>query len=295
MALVLLAPRQVEHLRNRLAVAEQGGVAGAVAVLARVELGQVGAGVLLLADEDGDRERRVRDREHRRGAPWALLREHEPEQVGARLGRDGHVLLAREPTHLHERAREQVMQLPLRVRRPHERRPDQHGIGPRKLCGGGLRARVDGALGDDDPVARRAGDERELGAPVDGEGAQVAGVQPDRVGAEPDGAVELAGVVRLDERVKADLLREGHERRGARVVQVAEDQQRGVGACLARGAQVVRRREEALGEQRQLRGGAGGAQVVPAAGEELVDKHRHGGGPASCVRRAHAAQDPRRR
>ena len=43
---VLLRPRQVEHARDLLAVAQQDGVAGAMAVLARVELDEVGAVVL---------------------------------------------------------------------------------------------------------------------------------------------------------------------------------------------------------------------------------------------------------
>jgi hypothetical protein len=74
------------------------------------------------------------------------------------------------------------------------------------------------------------------------------------------------------------------QRGGGGVVEVAQDQQRGVGARVTRGAQVLRRREEALGEQRQVRHGAGGAQVVPAAGKALVDEHRHGGGAAARVR-----------
>ena len=52
---VVLPPGQVDHGRDALAVAEQHGVARAVAVLALVELDEVGARLLALADEHRDR------------------------------------------------------------------------------------------------------------------------------------------------------------------------------------------------------------------------------------------------
>jgi hypothetical protein len=49
-----------------------------------------------------------------------------------------------------------------------------------------------------------AGDELELGHPVDGERGEVACVDADDVGAERNRTVELLGVVRLDERIEAE-------------------------------------------------------------------------------------------
>ena len=56
-------------------------------------------------------------------------------------------------------------------------------------------------------VARRVGDQGELGAAVDLEGAEVACVDADDPGAERDRTRELLGVVRLDEEVEAELVR----------------------------------------------------------------------------------------
>ena len=68
----------------------------------------------------------------------------------------------------------------------------------------GVRAMEDPALCDDHPVARSRGDELELRTPVDGEGSEIAGVQPDHGSVECGGARELLGVVCLDERVEAE-------------------------------------------------------------------------------------------
>ena len=57
------------------------------------------------------------------------------------------------------------------------------------------------------------------------------------------------------------------------VVEVAQQEQHRVGARLLRRAQVLVGREEALGEERRRRRGAGGAEVVPGAAEALVDEH----------------------
>ena len=66
------------------------------------------------------------------------------------------------------------------------------------------------ALGDDDAVVREIvalSDEVELRAAVDREGGEVARVDADHRRAERDRALELGGVVRLDERVEAELVR----------------------------------------------------------------------------------------
>ena len=81
------------------------------------------------------------------------------------------------------------------------------------------------------------------------------------------------------ERVETELLRGAHQPCGRRIVEVAEDEQRGVSARLPQLAQVLRRREEALGEQRHVGRRPRRAQVVERAGEGGV--HEDGDGPRS--------------
>ena len=161
-------------------------------------------------DEHGDRQHVVGHRQHARRPTRARVDEDEAAQVGARLGRRGDVLLAREAADLDERARDELAQLRGRVGGPHQRRSDEHGVGAGELRLRAVRARVDRALRDHDAVARRAGDELELRAAVDRERGQVAGVDADRIGAERDGARELVRVVRLDERVETERARVLH-------------------------------------------------------------------------------------
>ncbi len=230
------------------------------------------AGSLLL-DEDRDRQRRLRDVEHRRRAARALVHEDEAEQVGARLDGGVDVLLARQPAHLHERTGEQLAQLRRRVGSAHQRRADEDRVRACELGRRALRAGVDRALGHDDAVARRRRDEPQLRAAVDRERREVACVDADHRRAERVGPVELLDVVRLDERVQSELRRLAQQPRGLLVVEVAEDEQRRVGAGVAHGREVVARGEEAFREQRRLRRRACGAQVVERAREPLVDEH----------------------
>ncbi len=272
---VRLLPRQVDDRADLLAAAEQDGVARAMPVLARVELHEVGVGLGRLADEHRDAQHRRRRVEQRLGPARALLREDEPDEVGS--GRDGRVdvLLPGQAAHLHERPGEQPRELGSRVRRAHQRRSDQDGAGAAQLRGGRLRARLDAALRDHDAVARRARDQCELRVAVDREVPEVPGVDADDRCVELRRAVELVGVVRLDERVEPEPC--GFvEQCGARgVVEIAEQEQHGVGARRTRFLEVLARAEEALREQRQSRGGARRAQVVERACEALVDQHRH--------------------
>ena len=161
------------------------------------------------------------------------------------------------------------------IGRAHERGADEDRGCPRELGGRPLGAGVDARLGDHDPVAGGAGDELELEAAVDVERREVAGVDSDHGRVERDRAVELLGVVRLDERVEAEGGRLAHQRGTRRVVEVAKEEQHRVGTGEGGGAQVVVGAEEPLGEQRQRRGRAGGAQIAPGAGKALVDEHRH--------------------
>ena len=131
---------------------------------------------------------------------------------------------------------------------------------------------MDAALGDHDSIPRRPRHELELCAAVDLERCEVARVDPDRVGAERDRPLELLGVVRLDERVEPERRGGAHELCGARVVEVAEQDERRVGSRLSETPQVVLLAEEALAEERCVGGRAGRAEVVERAAEALVDE-----------------------
>ena len=95
-----------------------------------------------------------------------------------------------------------------------------------------------GALRHDHAVARRTRHEVELRSPVDRERGQVARVDADHRSVEPDRALELLRVVRLDERVELELPGVAHQRLGALVVEVAQEQQRRVRARRLRLEQV---------------------------------------------------------
>ena len=245
-----------------------------------------------LADEDGDAQHGVGHGEDGVGPARRALGEDEAAEVGASLDRGVDVLLPRQAADLDERPREQLPQLGAGLRRAHQRRADEDGVRASELGGGRLRARVDGALGDHDPVARRLRHQLELRGAVDPEGAEVARIDPDHRGAEAGGALELVLVVSLDERVETELVSGEHELRGRRVVEVAEDEERGVGARLPYVAEVLLGREEALGEQRQADTRARRTQVVERAGERVVDEHRDGARSSGLVR-GHDVLHPR--
>ena len=82
-------------------------------------------------------------------------------------------------------------------------------------------------------------DELELGAAVDRERREVARVDADHRRAERDRAVELVGVVRLDERVEPERAASPISCAHVRVVEVAQQEQRRVGAGAARGLEVL--------------------------------------------------------
>ena len=96
-------PGQVDDGSDLLAVPPQDAVARPVPVLAVVELDEVGAGLVLLADEDRDAEHGLGCVEQLVGAARALPGEDEADEVGARLDGGVDVLLAREPADLDER------------------------------------------------------------------------------------------------------------------------------------------------------------------------------------------------
>ena len=103
-------PRQVERrarpARRRAGARRRGRGS---AVLALVELDEVGAPLVPASPTKTATESTVvGDGEHASARARALRREDEAGEVGARLGRDGDVLLARQAADLHERPREQL-------------------------------------------------------------------------------------------------------------------------------------------------------------------------------------------
>jgi hypothetical protein len=115
------------------------------------------------------------------------------------------------------------------------------------------------ALRDHEPVAWRLCDELELRTMVDLERLEVACVDPDHGRVELHRALKLVGVVSLDECIHAELRRVREQVCGRRVVEIAQDEQYGVGTCLAQLAQVFLGREEALPEERSVSRSACGA------------------------------------
>ena len=137
----------------------------------------------------------------------ALRHEDEAGEVGAGLDGGGDVLLARQPAHLDERAREQLGELRARVGRAHQRRADEDGVRAGELGRGALGARLRSRSRRS--RCGRAGcraTSSSWACAVDRERREVAGVDAEHPCAERDPALELGCVVRLDERVEAEAL-----------------------------------------------------------------------------------------
>ena len=267
---IRLAPGEVEEPRDRLAVPVEDRLASAhLPFLHRVHLVEGGVAGAGLADPHGDGEGRLRDGENSLCRPRALRREHEAEQIGACLGGDRDVLLARQSAHLDQRARQQLAQLGGRVRRPHQRRPDEDRVRTGELGCGALRTRLDPRLRDHDPVVGHRRDELELRVTVDRERRQVARVDADHWRFERDRPRELCGVVGLDERVQAQARGVGQEACSTFVVQVSEDQQRSIRAGLAwrcGGARPSRRSPSPAAAHRSRRAPRGGRPTSRRSG-----------------------------
>ena len=285
---VVALPGQVDDAADLLAVAEQDRVAAADDALgALVHLVEVG-----VASRRPRRPRRRRRAARRAPASTAaararaLGREDEAGEVGAGLGRGGDVLLAREAADLDERPREQLGELRGRdpapasapSRRGSRRRRRARPRRPARACGCRSRRRR--------PRSRGAAPATSSScvAAVDRERREVARVDPDHRRAEAAAARSSSAASCASTSVsRPSSSASAQQLRGLRVVEVAEQQQHGVGAGLLRRAQVLGRREEALGEQRQARGCARGAQVVPRAAEALVDEDRDRRGAGALV------------
>ncbi len=291
---IVFLPRKVDDACDLLALAKKHRVpATNLPLLRRIELDEVRI-ALDLADDDGDREHRVGHVEHARSTTRARVGQDEARHV--RAGRRGcaNVLLARQPAHLDERPRDELRELRGRIRGAHERRADEDRVSARKLGSSALSARFDPTLRNDDPITRGTRDQPQLAGAIDVERGEVACIDSDHARVERHRALELLGVVRLDERLEAELGRAHEKFTDGRVVQVAQDQQNGIGTGVAGGSQVRLGREEAFGEERKRGGGTRRAKVVPGATEPLVDQDRDGCRPGPFVGRLRSPTDRRR-
>ena len=200
-----------------------------------------------------------------------------PAEVGARLGgRDGDVLLARQPADLDERARDQLGQLRRRVGRAHQRRADEDRVGAGELGGGALGARLDRRLSAITTRSRGAPrDELELRVAVDRERREVARVDPDHRRAERDRRAR-ARRRRAPRRACRGRARRVAHQRGAGA---SSRSRRISSAASAPASRAVRRcssvEKKPLASSGSVGRRARGAQVVQRAAEALVDEHRH--------------------
>ncbi len=254
----------VDDRADALAASQQRGIACPMAVVARVVLNQVGVGRLDLTDEHrhpgAPGARRL---EEGIGAPGALGKD-EPHEVGARLGqphrhRPGRV---RPQDAFHERAAQELTESGARIRCAHQRLADEHGVRPCQLGRRCLRGSADAALGNQHAVAWHQAEQLQLAETVDLEGRQVSCVDADHGRGKCRRSANLLGVVRLDQGVETQCLGLREQRRTGCVVEVAQEQEGRVRACLLRLPEVLGCREEAFCKQRQSHRRASGAQVV---------------------------------
>ena len=275
--------------------AQQGGVARPVSAVARVVLDEVGVGRLGLADEHGDAQHGVRRVEQRVSAARALG-EDEADEVGAGLDGGVDVVLAREAAHLHERTAQDLAA----GRRPGRARASASSRRARRSRPASSAAAACAAVAIPLSAIRTrsrgtSAEQLELGGAVDPERREVARVDADHRGAERDRA--LAPRRRRAPRRACRAPAPRPRRAGA--AQVASSRSRSSSSAASAPAslrlpQVLRRREEALGEQRQRDRRACRAQVVPGAAEALVDEHRHRARARRLVRRRDRASRRRR-
>ena len=144
--------------------------------------------------------------------------------------------------------------------------------------------REDAAFGDHQPAGRNARQQVERGRERHVEGAQVAVVDADERRREPQRALELGGVVHLDQHRHAEVARAGFERGEARVVERGDDQQDRVGAQRARLGDLVLVDDEVLAQRRQRAGGARRGQDTrarPGRYARSVSTDRQAAPPAS--------------
>ena len=140
-----------------------------------------------------------------------------------------------------------------RVVAGHERLADQHDIRSRRAVVGDVRGLLDRRFGDPDDARRDAVGERPEEVAVEFEGAEIARVDADDRGADVEGALDLFGRMRLDERRHAELDDELVELGEPVLLERGDDEQHEVrarGACLEH---LVRLGDEVFAQHRDRR------------------------------------------
>jgi hypothetical protein len=123
-------------------------------------------------------------------------------------------------------------------------------------------------------VIAHVSDQFQLCVSVDLERREVTCIDADHFCAEANRALQLCGIVRLDEGLEAELVRVGHQGCRTLIVNVAQQDEGSVGTCDLRLQQVELVGEETFGEERRRRRCARGFEIVERAAEALVDEDR---------------------
>ncbi len=275
MRTTLAFPGEIDDRRNAAALPQQRRTRCPPSLRLRVNLDEIGRGLLGVPDEDSDREHRLG---HRKNLPRATraLGEDEAGEIGTGGCCCLDVFRSRQSADLHKRPCDQLRQLRCWIDCLHKRRPDEDAVRPRELGLGRLRPVGDPALGDDDAVAGCLGNELELARTVDCKRGEVASVDPDRVGIECDRSLELALVVCFDEGIEPTCRGLSHELGSRSVVEVAKDEEDRVGPSLGGNMDVRLGAEESLREEWEGGSSPGSTEIVPASAETLaVNEDRH--------------------
>ena len=168
---------------------------------------------------------------------------------------------------------------------------DERGVEAERAPAADRRGVADAGFGDDEAVVRDQLAQARGPLRIHGERAQVAVVDADHAGAGGEGRLDLAFVVRLDERLEPELERAVDQaRERAPRVEHGEQQDR-VGAGGAQEVELARVDDELLGEHRQGDGGAHGGEVVHGPAEPVGLAQDGDGGRTTGLVGAGASHD----
>ena len=288
-------PGQVDDGRDRLAAAQEHGVAAAhLALLGCVELHEVGAASRpppRRSTATGSTRRAPAARlGARRGEPSTKMNPSRSAPASTAASTSS---CAREAADLHERAREDLAQLRARVGGPHERRADEHGVGA-----GELRLRACARECDRRSPRSRRGRAARAATSRSCAPRSIANVDRSRalmpIRVAPSASRARARRRRAPRRACRDRCSARAASSRAHGPSSRSRRMRSAASAPASrsSSQVLLGREEPLGEQRHGRDGARRAEVVDVPGEALVDEDRH---RARAVRRVRARRAPRSR
>ena len=148
-----------------------------------------------------------------------------------------------------------------RVAAGHQALAAEHGVGAPAGVGEQVARAADAGLGHPQHVAGQAGGDAAEHRPVDLEGVQVAGVDPDDTGSGLQRAVGLLLGVHLDQRRHAQRLDPVEQRAQDVLLQRRDDEQHEVRAVRPRLVHLVGADDEVLAQDRDVDPGAHGGEV----------------------------------